>query len=210
MMMRSAPRGLDRLGHLKSVPLSTRHCAGLHRQVQPRFHDDRIGGLRCRVECRLADGGPHVEYIAAPQSPGRTRLVRTFRVDRKDPYLEHLRSHLYLGTRVQPGFGFPAATFVVMCGFPMFVSAVRTVEPRYLVHSLHVYLSRPAMPMQPTVFPSFERIRDVDRSDQAVLDPDGATISDMSASFQADQDGSQPTRTRCRRRLPLTSCGCAR
>lgn len=32
------------------------------------------------------------------------------------------------------------------------VSAVRTVEPEYLVHSLHGYFLRPGNPNEPTVF----------------------------------------------------------
>ncbi len=65
------------------------------------------------------------------------------------------------------------------------VSAVRTVEPEYLVHSLHGYFLRPSNPNEPTVY-LVDRIRDgnsfVTRRVTGVQD--GKAIFTMSASFQ--------------------------
>jgi acyl-CoA thioesterase II len=70
------------------------------------------------------------------------------------------------------------------------VSAVRTVEPGHLVHSLHGYFIRPGDAKAPTVF-IVERLRDggsfCTRRVNAIQH--GETIFSMSASFQTDQDG---------------------
>jgi acyl-CoA thioesterase-2 len=70
------------------------------------------------------------------------------------------------------------------------VSAVRTVEPRYQVHSLHGYFLRPGNPAQPTVY-LVERIRDgrsfCTRRVTGVQD--GEAIFTMSASFHVGDDG---------------------
>jgi acyl-CoA thioesterase II len=70
------------------------------------------------------------------------------------------------------------------------VSAVRTVDDRYQVHSLHGYFLRPGDPRTPTVF-LVERVRDggsfCTRQVSAVQH--GETIFHMSASFQTDQEG---------------------
>jgi len=69
-------------------------------------------------------------------------------------------------------------------------SAVRTVEPRYLVHSLHGYFLRPGDAKAPTIF-LVERLRDggsfCTRRVSAIQH--GQTIFSMSASFQTDQEG---------------------
>ena len=72
------------------------------------------------------------------------------------------------------------------------VSAVRTVEPQFLVHSLHGYFIRPGDAKAPTVF-IVERLRDggsfCTRRVNAIQH--GKTIFSMSASFQTDQEGIQ-------------------
>ncbi|WP_067859708.1 acyl-CoA thioesterase [Nocardia shimofusensis] len=70
------------------------------------------------------------------------------------------------------------------------VSAVRTVEPRYQVHSLHGYFLRPGNPQQPTVY-QVERIRD-GRSfctRRVTGIQDGQAIFTMSASFHLGDTG---------------------
>ena len=70
------------------------------------------------------------------------------------------------------------------------VSAVRTVDPRYQVHSLHGYFLRPGDASEPTVF-IVERTRDggsfATRRVNAIQH--GEIIFSMGASFQADQEG---------------------
>lgn len=70
------------------------------------------------------------------------------------------------------------------------VSAVRTVEPRYQVHSLHGYFLRPGNPDQPTVY-QVERIRDgrsfCTRRVTAIQE--GQAIFTMSASFHTGDQG---------------------
>ncbi|HEU4362200.1 MAG TPA: acyl-CoA thioesterase II [Mycobacterium sp.] len=70
------------------------------------------------------------------------------------------------------------------------VSAVRTVDPHYRVHSLHGYFLRPGDPVAPTVF-LVERVRDggsfCTRRVSAVQH--GQSIFHMQASFQVAQDG---------------------
>ena len=70
------------------------------------------------------------------------------------------------------------------------VSAVRTVEPRYEVHSLHGYFLRPGNPAERTVY-LVERIRDgrsfCTRRVTGVQD--GEAIFTMSASFHVGDEG---------------------
>ncbi|HVQ98878.1 MAG TPA: acyl-CoA thioesterase II [Mycobacterium sp.] len=70
------------------------------------------------------------------------------------------------------------------------VSAVRTVGPQYLVHSLHGYFLRPGDAKAPIVF-IVERLRDggsfCTRRVNAIQH--GETIFSMSASFQTGQSG---------------------
>ncbi|MEV0360963.1 acyl-CoA thioesterase II [Nocardia sp. NPDC050697] len=70
------------------------------------------------------------------------------------------------------------------------VSAVRTVEPRHQVHSLHGYFLRPGNPDQPTVY-QVERIRDgrsfCTRRVTAIQE--GQAIFTMSASFHTGDQG---------------------
>ncbi|MEV0946465.1 acyl-CoA thioesterase II [Rhodococcus sp. NPDC049939] len=70
------------------------------------------------------------------------------------------------------------------------VSAVRTVDPRFSVHSLHGYFLRPGNPTMPIVY-LVDRIRDgrsfVTRRVSAVQD--GQAIFTMAASFQVVDEG---------------------
>lgn len=70
------------------------------------------------------------------------------------------------------------------------VSAVRTVDPDFRVHSLHGYFLRPGNPNAPTVF-LVDRVRDgrsfVTRRVTAIQG--GDAIFTMSASFQVDEVG---------------------
>ncbi|MBL1076751.1 acyl-CoA thioesterase II [Nocardia sp. 2] len=70
------------------------------------------------------------------------------------------------------------------------VSAVRTVDPRYQVHSLHGYFLRPGNPVEPTVY-LVDRIRDgrsfCTRRVTGVQN--GEAIFTMSASFHIGDEG---------------------
>ncbi len=70
------------------------------------------------------------------------------------------------------------------------MSAVRTVDPRYKVHSLHGYFLRPGDAQEPTVF-IVERTRDggsfATRRVNAIQH--GEIVFSMGASFQTDQEG---------------------
>ncbi|GAA5054387.1 acyl-CoA thioesterase [Nocardia callitridis] len=72
------------------------------------------------------------------------------------------------------------------------VAAVRTVEPRFQVHSLHGYFLRPGHPDEPTVY-QVERIREgrsfCTRRVTGVQD--GDAIFTMSASFHIGDNGPQ-------------------
>ncbi|MBF6212851.1 acyl-CoA thioesterase II [Nocardia puris] len=83
-----------------------------------------------------------------------------------------------------------ARTFGGQVAGQALVSAVRTVEPRFQVHSLHGYFLRPGNPQERTVY-LVERIRDgrsfCTRRVTGVQD--GAAIFMMSASFHVGDDG---------------------
>ncbi|WP_092808201.1 acyl-CoA thioesterase [Rhodococcus globerulus] len=70
------------------------------------------------------------------------------------------------------------------------VSAVRTVDPEFLVHSLHGYFLRPGNPKEPTVF-LVDRVRDgrsfATRRVTGIQD--GQAIFTMSASFHVQDEG---------------------
>ncbi|MBO0885661.1 MAG: acyl-CoA thioesterase II [Mycobacterium sp.] len=104
--------------------------------------------------------------------------------------LEQLEVNIYRGSVFSPDSGFLQRTFGGHVAGQSLVSAVRTVEPRYLVHSLHGYFLRPGDAQAPTVF-LVERIRDggsfCTRRVNAIQH--GETIFSMSASFQAEQEG---------------------
>ena len=104
--------------------------------------------------------------------------------------LEQLEVNIYRGSVFSPESGFLQRTFGGHVAGQSLVSAVRTVDPQYLVHSLHGYFLRPGDAKAPTVF-LVERLRDggsfCTRRVSAIQH--GETIFSMSASFQTDQEG---------------------
>jgi acyl-CoA thioesterase-2 len=58
--------------------------------------------------------------------------------------LEQLEVNIYRGGVYNPESGYLARTFGGHIAGQALVSAVRTVDPRYQVHSLHGYFLRPA------------------------------------------------------------------
>lgn len=104
--------------------------------------------------------------------------------------LEQLEVNIYRGGLFNSGSGNVQRTFGGHVAGQALVSAVRTVDERYQVHSLHGYFLRPGDPKAATVF-LVEKIRDggsfCTRNVSAVQH--GETIFDMSASFQTGQRG---------------------
>ena len=104
--------------------------------------------------------------------------------------LEQLEVNIYRGSVFSPDSGFFQRTFGGHVAGQSLVSAVRTVEAEFLVHSLHGYFIRPGDAKAPTIF-IVERLRDggsfCTRRVNAIQH--GKTIFSMSASFQTDQDG---------------------
>ncbi len=104
--------------------------------------------------------------------------------------LEQLEVNIYRGGVFSPESGFLQRTFGGHVAGQSLVSAVRTVDPRFAVHSLHGYFLRPGDARAPSVY-LVERIRDggsfCTRRVSAIQH--GQTIFSMSASFQADQSG---------------------
>ncbi|BBY32036.1 acyl-CoA thioesterase II [Mycolicibacter minnesotensis] len=104
--------------------------------------------------------------------------------------LEQLEVNIYRGSVFSPNSAETQRTFGGHVAGQALVSAVRTVDPRYRVHSLHGYFLRPGDARAPTVF-LVERVRDggsfCTRRVNAVQH--GETIFNMSASFQTEQRG---------------------
>ena len=104
--------------------------------------------------------------------------------------LEQLEVNIYRGSVFSPDSGFMQRTFGGHVAGQSLVSAVRTVDPRYQVHSLHGYFLRSGDAKERTVF-IVERTRDggsfATRRVNAIQH--GETIFSMSASFQTDQEG---------------------
>jgi len=104
--------------------------------------------------------------------------------------LEQLEVNIYRGSVFSPASGFLQRTFGGHVAGQSLVSAVRTVKPKFLVHSLHGYFLRAGDAQAPTVY-IVERIRDggsfCTRRVSAIQH--GETIFSMSASFQTDQQG---------------------
>ena len=104
--------------------------------------------------------------------------------------LEQLEVNIYRGTMWSPESGFLQRTFGGHVAGQSLVSAVRTVNPEFQVHSLHGYFLRPGDATAPTVY-IVERLRDggsfVTRRVNAIQH--GENIFSMSASFQTDQSG---------------------
>ena len=104
--------------------------------------------------------------------------------------LEQLEINIYRGSVFSPEMGNWQRTFGGQVAGQSLVSAVRTVDPSYQVHSLHGYFLRPGDASSRTVF-IVERLRDggsfATRRVNAIQH--GETIFSMSASFQTDQSG---------------------
>jgi acyl-CoA thioesterase II len=104
--------------------------------------------------------------------------------------LEQLEINIYRGSVFGPESGFLQRTFGGHVAGQSLVSAVRTVDPRYQVHSLHGYFLRPGDAKERTVF-IVERTRDggsfATRRVNAIQH--GEIIFSMGASFQTDQEG---------------------
>jgi acyl-CoA thioesterase-2 len=104
--------------------------------------------------------------------------------------LEQLEVNIYRGGVFSPESGFLQRTFGGHVAGQSLVSAVRTVDPRFQVHSLHGYFLRPGDARAPSIY-TVERIRDggsfCTRRVSAIQH--GETIFSMSASFQTDQSG---------------------
>ena len=104
--------------------------------------------------------------------------------------LEQLEVNIYRGRVFSPESGNWQRTFGGHVAGQSLVSAVRTVDDRYLVHSLHGYFLRPGDPEAAIVF-LVDRLRDggsfCTRRVNAVQH--GETIFVMSASFQTEQTG---------------------
>ncbi|GFG96680.1 acyl-CoA thioesterase II [Mycobacterium timonense] len=104
--------------------------------------------------------------------------------------LEQLEVNIYRGSIFSPESGFLQRTFGGHVAGQSLVSAVRTVDPRYQVHSLHGYFLRPGDAKERTVF-IVERTRDggsfATRRVNAIQH--GEIIFSMGASFQTDQEG---------------------
>jgi acyl-CoA thioesterase-2 len=104
--------------------------------------------------------------------------------------LEQLEVNIYRGSVFSSESGNWQRTFGGQVAGQSLVSAVRTVDPRYQVHSLHGYFLRPGDATASTVF-IVERLRDggsfATRRVNAIQH--GETIFSMSASFQTDQSG---------------------
>jgi acyl-CoA thioesterase II len=104
--------------------------------------------------------------------------------------LEQLEVNIYRGGVFSPESGFMQLTFGGHVAGQSLVSAVRTVDPKYQVHSLHGYFLRPGDARAPAIY-LVERLRDggsfATRRVNAIQH--GETIFSMSASFQTDQSG---------------------
>ena len=104
--------------------------------------------------------------------------------------LEQLEVNIYRGGVFDPESSSFQRTFGGLVAGQSLVSAVRTVDGGFLVHSLHGYFLRPGDPKAPIVF-LVERLRDggsfCTRRVHAVQH--GETIFSMAASFQTDQAG---------------------
>jgi acyl-CoA thioesterase-2 len=104
--------------------------------------------------------------------------------------LEQLEINIFRSTVVSATPGIRNRAFGGRVAGQSLVSAVRTVEAHYQVHSLHGYFLRPGDPVAPTVF-LVERVRDggsfCTRRVSAVQH--GESIFHMQASFQIAQQG---------------------
>lgn len=104
--------------------------------------------------------------------------------------LEQLEVNIYRGAVFNPESGYMPRTFGGHIAGQALVSAVRTVDPKYHVHSLHGYFLRPGDATKPAVY-LVARPRDGGSFSTRRVDvvQDGETIFSMGASFQTEQNG---------------------
>ncbi|BBZ23426.1 acyl-CoA thioesterase II [Mycolicibacter hiberniae] len=104
--------------------------------------------------------------------------------------LEQLEVDIYRGSVFSPHSDDNQRTFGGHVAGQALVSAVRTVDPSFGVHSLHGYFLRPGDAKAPTVF-LVQRVRDGGSFCTRRVDAiqHGNTIFNMSASFQRGQRG---------------------
>ncbi|MGI9163841.1 MAG: acyl-CoA thioesterase II [Mycobacterium sp.] len=104
--------------------------------------------------------------------------------------LEQLEVNIYRGHVFSPESGFLQRTFGGHIAGQSLVSAIRTVEPEFHVHSLHGYFLRPGDATKPAIY-LVDRPRDggsfCTRQVNAVQH--GEVIFSMGVSFQTDQHG---------------------
>ena len=104
--------------------------------------------------------------------------------------LEPLEVNIYRGSVYNPESGYLSRTFGGHIAGQALVSAVRTVDPEFQVHSLHGYFLRPGDATEPAVY-LVDRPRDggsfCTRRVNAVQN--GEVIFSMGASFQTPQQG---------------------
>ncbi|MEI6251561.1 MAG: acyl-CoA thioesterase II [Mycobacteriaceae bacterium] len=104
--------------------------------------------------------------------------------------LEPLEVNIYRGSVYNPESGYLSRTFGGHIAGQALVSAVRTVDPEFQVHSLHGYFLRPGEATKPAVY-LVDRPRDggsfCTRRVNAVQN--GEVIFSMGASFQTPQAG---------------------
>ena len=104
--------------------------------------------------------------------------------------LEQLEENIYRGGVYNPESGYLSRTFGGHIAGQALLSAVRTVDPEYQVHSLHGYFLRPGDGTKSAVY-LVDRPRDGNsfctRRVNAVQN--GEVIFSMGASFQTAQDG---------------------
>ena len=105
--------------------------------------------------------------------------------------LEQLEINIYRGSIFSPESGFLQRTFGGHVAGQSLVSAVRTVDPRYQVHSLHGYFLRPGDAKAAHGLPRRAHSATAARSAPGGSTPSSTakTIFSMSASFQTDQEG---------------------
>lgn len=106
--------------------------------------------------------------------------------------LEQLEVNIYRGGVYNPESGYLSRTFGGHIAGQALVSAVRTVDPEYQVHSLHGYFLRPGDGTEPAVY-LVDRPRDGSSFCTRRVDAvqNGEVIFSMGASFQKRQDGIQ-------------------
>ena len=116
------------------------------------FYDDP--DVLAKVSRGLGEAmvGINVEDIAAAAPARRARLVTTMAIE-EILDLEQLEVNIYRGGVFSPESGFLQRTFGGHVAGQSLVSAVRTVDPKFQVHSLHGYFLRPGDATAPDGLP---------------------------------------------------------